>query len=83
MKKYGVLGFFSLLIACGDISKPIEASTRRKIDSIATAEIQKIRLKTDSFYQEARKTTMSQVIDSIKQVRLREIDEQLKSIPIK
>jgi len=69
-------------LSCGDLSKPIDAETRRIIDSISTSTIQQARLEVDSVFKNAVITKMPQAIDSIRQIRLKEIEEQLKSIPV-
>ena len=77
--KYIILAL--LLPSCGDLAKPIDAETRRIIDSVATSAIQKARLEIDSLYKDHLTTRMPQVTDSIRQIRLREIEAQLKAIP--
>jgi hypothetical protein len=76
-----ILCLIFLLPACGDLSKPIDAETRRVIDSVSTSVIQRTRIEIDSAYKNALITKMPQVMDSIRQVRLREIENQLKNIP--
>jgi hypothetical protein len=72
----------STLLACSNVSrKPIDADTRRIIDSISIVEIQKVKIKTDSLYQAMRTTRLPAAVDSIKQRRLIEIAEQLRSVP--
>lgn len=68
--------------ACGDLSKkPIDADTRRFIDSVSVAEIQRVRSETDSLYKSLRVTRLPLVIDSIKKQRVLEIEEQLRQLP--
>ncbi|MCA0235803.1 MAG: hypothetical protein LCH81_05425 [Bacteroidetes bacterium] len=66
---------------CGSSETPLDAKTREAIDSLSTAEIRLLRVELDSQCQMARVTQMPQLVDSIKQVRLREIQEQLKTVP--
>lgn len=68
--------------ACADLSKkPIDADTRRLIDSVSVAEIQRVRTETDSLYKSLRVTRLPLVIDSIKKRRVLEIEEQLRQLP--
>jgi hypothetical protein len=69
------------LLACGSQSTPIDADTRTRIDSIANAQIAKAQLEHDSLCKAARITQLPLLVDSIKKVRLHEIEEQLKTIP--
>lgn len=71
-----------LFLACGGGSTtPLDAGTRQVIDSIAAAEIRQARLEIDSLCQLERTTTLPHLVDSIKQKRIREIQEQLKTVP--
>jgi hypothetical protein len=85
MQRIFLFIFFSLngcFFACSDLSKkPLDAASRRAVDSLATLGIQQTRLQIDSIYKDARVSRMPQVLDSIRQQRLREIEEQLRSIP--
>lgn len=67
--------------ACGSPGTPLDANTRQTIDSLSTVEIRLLRVELDSLCQLARNTQVPQMVDSIKAVRLREIQEQLKTIP--
>jgi hypothetical protein len=69
------------LLACGSQGTPIDADTRTRIDSIANAQIAKAQLEHDSLCKAARITQLPLLVDSIKKVRLHEIEEQLKTIP--
>jgi hypothetical protein len=69
------------MLACGGSETPLDAKTREAIDSLSTAEIRVLRIELDSQCQMARVTQMPQLVDSIKQVRLSEIQAQLKTIP--
>jgi len=68
-------------LSCGSAETPLDANTRQTIDSLATAEIRLLRVELDSQCQMARVTVLPQLVDSIKQLRLREIEEQLRTIP--
>ena len=68
-------------LACGSADTPLDANTRQTIDSLSTAEIRLVRVELDSQCQMAQVTVVPQMVDSIKKVRLREIEEQLKTIP--
>ncbi len=81
-----ILCFLSIAIcflqtACGGTDAPLDAGTRQIIDSIAAAEIRQARLEIDSLCQLERTTTLPRLVDSIKQKRIREIQEQLKTVP--
>lgn len=71
----------ALFYACEGSETPLDAKTREAIDSLSTAEIRLLRVELDSQCQMARVTQMPHLVDSIRQVRLREIQEQLKTIP--
>lgn len=70
-----------LLQACGGAGTPLDAGTRQVIDSIASAEIRQARIDIDSLCKMERTTTLPRLVDSIKQKRIREIQEQLKTVP--
>ena len=70
--------FFS---ACGNPNTPLDAGTRQAIDSIAAAETRKTRVEIDSLCNIDRSSVLPRLVDSIKQIRLREIQEQLKAVP--
>ena len=69
------------LYACGGSAAPLDADTRATIDSIATAQIAKTRAMMDSVCVVTEQTQMTHLVDSIKKIRLMEIEEQLKSVP--
>ena len=69
------------LAACGGPNTPLDAGTRQVIDSIAAAEIRQARMEIDSLCKLERSTVLPRLVDSIKQKRLREIQEQLKTVP--
>lgn len=71
----------TVLHACGGGAAPLDADTRAAIDSTATAQISKARMELDSICLVEERTKMPQLVDSIKKIRLREIEEQLKLIP--
>jgi hypothetical protein len=73
--------FATLLCACGGSSAPLDADTRMTIDSTANAQINKARIELDSLCKVAERTQMAHLVDSIKKVRLMEIEKQLKSVP--
>lgn len=70
-----------LLPACGPTDKPLDADTRQAIDSIATAQINEVRMEMDTLCQQRRLAELPRLVDSIRAHRLREIQEQLKTIP--
>ena len=67
--------------ACGSPSTPLDADTRQRIDSAATEQIRLATFGLDSHCTYIRYSSMQRLVDSIKQVRLREIEEQLKAVP--
>jgi hypothetical protein len=67
--------------ACGSPNTPLDADTRLRIDSISNAEIGRANVLYDSLCTRAHTTVLPQLIDSIKKVREREIQEQLKTVP--
>ncbi len=71
----------TLLFACDGPNTPIDAVTRQTIDSIATVEIRLARVQLDSLCQLQQTTVLPLLVDSIKQKRLQEIQQQLKTIP--
>ncbi|MCK6690685.1 MAG: hypothetical protein L6Q97_01130 [Thermoanaerobaculia bacterium] len=70
-----------VLAACGGPNTPLDAGTRQAIDSIAAAETRQARVEIDSLCKMERTTVLPRLVDSIKQKRLREIQEQLKTVP--
>ncbi|MBL7781496.1 MAG: hypothetical protein JNM22_09800 [Saprospiraceae bacterium] len=88
MERFGAAFLFVVLLGliagtsgCGSSETPLDAKTREAIDSLSTAQIRVLRVELDSQCQMARVTQMPHLVDSIKQVRLREIQEQLKTVP--
>jgi hypothetical protein len=60
---------------------PLDADTRQQIDSVSFARIRDLRREMDSLCKEERTARLPQLIDSIRQQRVREIQEQLKTVP--
>ena len=77
---YLVLNVVGVLGACGGGDAPLDAETRATIDSTAAAQIGLARLLLDSLCAHTEQTQMAHLVDSMKQVRTREIAEQLRSI---
>ncbi len=69
------------LPACGGPDAPLDADTRQRIDSSAAAQIRQIRISLDSLCQAQRSAQLPVLMDSIRRVRLREIEEKLRTIP--
>lgn len=72
----GVLSAF--VPACEVANKPMDADTRQAIDSIVGAKMGATQLELDSLCTVQRNTRLPHLIDSIKQQRLMEIEQQLK-----
>jgi hypothetical protein len=80
--------FFCLLLfialwlsACGSQNTPLDASTRMRIDSTANAEIARAQKEHDSICNRLTIHSLPHLVDSIKKIRLREIEEKLKTVP--
>jgi hypothetical protein len=78
---YLALASATLLQACGGSNAPLDADTRLTIDSTANAQINRARIELDSLCGVAERTQMAHLVDSIKKVRIMEIEKQLKSVP--
>ena len=70
-----------LASACGSPNTPLDADTRQAIDSISLAQINIARSEMDTLCSQRRLTELPRLVDSIKQHRLQEIQEQLKTVP--
>ncbi len=79
----GTAGIFCLLLlaGCDSASTPLDADTRDRIDSLSAMGIRQAHQEMDSLCQLQRKTVLPHLVDSIKQKRLREIEQQLKTVP--
>jgi hypothetical protein len=71
----------ALLAPACTTDPPLDADTRQQIDSISFARIRDLRREMDSLCKEERSVRLPQLIDSIRQQRVREIQEQLKTVP--
>ena len=70
-----------LLTACSSPNTPLDAETRRAIDSISAYQINLARTELDTLCKQLRISETPRLVDSIKQIRLREIEKQLKTVP--
>lgn len=70
-----------LLSACNNSNTPLDADTRQAIDSLAAQQIRQARAEMDSLCKQRNLTQLPQLVDSMKKVRLREIQEQLRTVP--
>ena len=77
----GGLAPFLFLLSCRAQDTPLDADTRARIDSIANAQIALAQVEHDSLCRAAKITQLPLLVDSIKKIRLREIEEQLKTVP--
>jgi len=80
MRHFGMLLLLLLFSACDGPDTPLDADTRSRIDSIANAQMRQARIDIDSMCVRREKTDLPRLVDSFKQVRLQEIQEQLKTI---
>jgi hypothetical protein len=82
---YLVLIFWGNLLlglsSCDASSAPLDADSRLRIDTTVVAINRKTQLEIDTACKRARNTELPRLIDSIKQVRKKEIESQLRSIP--
>lgn len=69
------------LWGCDGPDTPLDAATRQTIDSLSAAEIRRARAEIDSLCQLQQSTVLPLLVDSIKQKRMQEIQQQLKTIP--
>lgn len=69
------------LTACETGPPPLDAADRLRIDSTSAAQIRQVRSEIDSSCRGKRTTELPRLVDSIRQVRVREIQEKLKTIP--
>lgn len=77
----GSLLLLLLFAACSSPNTPLDAETRKAIDSISNAHINVLRNELDTVCNKRRLSELPHLIDSIKQHRLHEIQEQLKTVP--
>ena len=69
-----------LAAACGNPNTPLDAGTRHRIDSTAAAQIRLVQKELNSRCSLQRTTVLPIMVDSIKQKRLEETREKLKTI---
>jgi len=69
------------LPACDSANTPLDAETRFRIDSLVNVQIAQAQKEHDSLCKAANMTQLPLLIDSIKKIRVREIEEQLKTVP--
>ena len=67
--------------ACNGPDTPLDADTRRQIDSLSNAGIRQARQEIDSLCKVWEQTELPGLVDSFQQVRRREIEEQMKTVP--
>ncbi|MCC6461537.1 MAG: hypothetical protein IT260_13775 [Saprospiraceae bacterium] len=68
-------------IACGGSNTPLDADTRQAIDSISSLQMRQARIELDTQCATRRRTELPQLVDSIKKERIREIQQQLRTMP--
>ncbi|MBK8556384.1 MAG: hypothetical protein IPL65_11735 [Lewinellaceae bacterium] len=83
MKRTVVLFFCLLwLFSCENATqKPIDGKTRQVIDSLSGVAQRDAKTVVDSLCQDLNRQEMPRLIDSIKQIRLQEIAEKMKTVP--
>ncbi len=80
--KFGImLCLCGVFAGCDGSGTPLDAGTRQRIDSTASAQIRLTRLELDSLCVIQRRTELPRMVDSIKQKRLQEIERQLRTVP--
>ena len=67
--------------ACDGPGAPLDADTRQRIDSISNTHIRLSKIELDSLCKLREKTELAGLVDSFKQLRMREIEEQMKTVP--
>lgn len=80
LRRLAILLFFCAG-ACRNPDKPLDADTRRIIDSLFSEENRRVRAEMDTLCLKSRSTVLPHLVDSIRQVRLSEIEKQLKTVP--
>ena len=66
---------------CGSAEKPLDADTRQTIDSLVAVRTREIRTEMDTLCAHKRFSEVPRLVDSIKQIRKREIEQALKTVP--
>ncbi len=69
------------LAACESANTPLDADTRQAIDSISALRIRQTRAEMDSLCNLNRPKILPRLVDSMRTVRKREIEEALKNVP--
>ncbi len=69
-------------MACDNANVPLDADARRMVDSLSAAQIGLERRTIDSLCKTYNQTLLPQMVDSIKQVRLRQIEEQIRRVQL-
>lgn len=67
--------------SCGSADKPLDADTRQMIDSLVAVRTREVRTEMDTLCARSRVAELPRLVDSIKQVRKREIEQALKTVP--
>lgn len=81
---WSIIAFSTILLfcpACDPVAAPLDADTRLRIDTTVLAINRKAQIELDNQCKQAQLTILPKLIDSIKQVRKREIEAQLRNIP--
>ncbi|MFN4253824.1 MAG: hypothetical protein ACK4Q5_02320 [Saprospiraceae bacterium] len=66
---------------CGSADKPLDADTRQTIDSLVAVRTREVRTEMDTLCARNRVAELPRLVDSIKQVRKKEIEQALKTVP--
>ena len=74
------LGTASFLVinACVNKKAPIDADTRKLIDSLSTAQINVLKLQSDSLCEIAMEEQLPRLVHSLKTFRLQQIEQKLR-----
>jgi hypothetical protein len=70
--------FYGQMTSCDQANIPLDAESRRMVDSLSASQISNERRINDSLCKQYDRTLLPHLVDSIKQVRLQQIEEQIR-----